>query len=67
MNNFLSGIDDVPAVADTVCCDCGVTFTDENQSDWFVFVKVKGQMFQLPICDNCMAKRDSGPMIKSDE
>ena len=66
MDKFLSGIDDVPPVEDDKCCRCGEPLTKENFSDWFVFVKVGSQMYQMPICDECDKKQDAN-MEKADD
>ena len=60
MKNTLSGIEDIPAIADDKCGVCGVQLTKENFSDWFIFVKNDGQMYQVPCCNPCLAERDKG-------
>ncbi len=54
--SILSGIEDVPPVADDKCCRCGAFLTDENFSGWFAFVRVGSQMYQMPICNKCDEK-----------
>lgn len=60
MDNILSGIEDVPAIADDKCGVCGAQLTKDNFSDWFIFVKNDGQMYQVPCCNPCLAERDEG-------
>jgi hypothetical protein len=59
-DKILSGIDDVPAIADDKCCRCETLLTHENFDGWFVFVKVGGQMYNLPICKVCDKKESTG-------
>ena len=56
--NLLSGIDDIPAIADDKCVVCGEHLTKDNFSDWFIFVENDGQMYQSPCCDPCLEERD---------
>jgi hypothetical protein len=58
--NKIIGIDDVPAIEDDHCGICGVELTPLNFSDWFVFVRNDGQMYQVPCCNPCLAQRDGG-------
>ncbi len=60
MDEFLSGIDDVPPVSDDKCCRCGVFLTKNNFSDWFTFVRVGSQMYRMPICKECDEKESVG-------
>lgn len=54
MEEILSGIEDVPAIADDKCGVCGTQLTKENFNDWFVFIRNDGQMYQVPCCDPCL-------------
>ena len=66
MNKILSGIEDVPPVADDKCCRCGVLLTKDNSSDWYVFVKVGSQMYQMPICNEC-SKKDNPEGVRIEQ
>ena len=66
MSAMLSGIDDVPAIADDKCGVCGEQLTKQNFSDWFIFVKNDKQMYKIPCCDPCLNERNKC-REKSDE
>lgn len=56
---YLMGLDDVPIIADDKCCQCGIKLTLINFSDWYTFVKVEKQMYQAPICNECVNKNSA--------
>lgn len=60
-DNILSGMEDVPKIANNLCADCGNLLTEETFSGWFRFVKKDGQMYQVPICKDCDKK--SGELL----
>jgi hypothetical protein len=58
--DILSGLEDVPKIADEHCSDCGVLLTADNFDGWFKFVRNDGQMYQVPICNDCDKKDSAG-------
>jgi hypothetical protein len=54
---MLSGLDDLPVIADENCGRCRTSLTIEikldNFSGWFGFIENDGQMYQVPLCIEC--------------
>lgn len=54
---MLSGLEDVPMIADENCGRCGdslkINTKLDNFSGWFGFIKKDGQMYRVPLCIKC--------------